>query len=111
MWNCCVDLCAILLIRPNLNFVLAAFIFTIPLNLGIQFLIPGLNYFVREFLVIFLGLTISFVGSQVISILCIHYSLSKTITEKMGVGMGKFIDSQSFFIKHEILLKGLFPTF
>lgn len=55
---------AVLLIRPNLNFVLAAFIFTIPLNLGIQFLIPGLNYFVRAFLVIFIGLTISFVGSQ-----------------------------------------------
>jgi hypothetical protein len=55
---------AVLLIRPNLNFVLAAFIFTIPLNLGIQFLIPGLNYFVRAFLVIFISLTISFVGSQ-----------------------------------------------
>ena len=65
---------AVLLIRPNLNFVLAAFIFTIPLNLGIQFLIPGLNYFVRAFLVIFISLTISFVGSQGHFNFCIRYS-------------------------------------
>ena len=55
---------AVLLIRPNLKLVLVAFLLTLPLNIGLQVLLPEMNYFVRAFWVIFSGLTIALVGSK-----------------------------------------------
>ena len=55
---------AILFIRPNLKLVLATFVLTLPLNIGLQVLFPQINYFLRAFLVIFSGLIIVFIGSR-----------------------------------------------
>ncbi len=55
---------AVLFIRPNLKFVLAAFLITLPLNISLQVFFPEINYFVRAFLVIFSGLTIVLIGSK-----------------------------------------------
>ena len=51
-------------LHPNKNWVLAAFITTVPLNIGLQFGLPDLNYFVRAFVVIAVGLLIALVGSR-----------------------------------------------
>ena len=55
---------AILLLRPNLKLVLAAFLLTLPVNVGLQYLLPEMNYFVRAFWVIFTGLSIAVLGSK-----------------------------------------------
>jgi SSS family solute:Na+ symporter len=55
---------SVLLIRPNLKFVLAAFLMTLPLNISLQVFFPEINYFVRAFLVIFSGLIIVLIGSK-----------------------------------------------
>ena len=55
---------AILLLRPNLKLVLAAFLLTLPVNVGLQYLLPEMNYFVRAFWVIFTGLSIAILGSK-----------------------------------------------
>ena len=55
---------SVLLIRPNLKFVLAAFLMTLPLNISLQVFFPEINYFVRAFLVIFFGLIIVLIASK-----------------------------------------------
>ena len=55
---------SVLLIRPNLKFVFAAFLMTLPLNISLQVFFPEINYFVRAFLVIFSGLIIVLIGSK-----------------------------------------------
>ena len=54
---------AVGLIRPNRMLVLIAFGATLPINVGLQLLLPEMNYFVRAFWVIFSGLLIAIVGS------------------------------------------------
>lgn len=51
-------------LHPNKNWVMAAFLLTIPINVGLQFGMPELNYFVRAFIVIAVGLGIALVGSR-----------------------------------------------
>ena len=52
---------AILIVKPKLNFVLFAFIMTLPTNILIQFFFPEINYFVRAFFVILLGMSITII--------------------------------------------------
>lgn len=51
---------AVLLIRPNPNRILFAFLITVPLNVILQVTFPDMNYFVRAFVVIISGLVIAF---------------------------------------------------
>lgn len=51
-------------LQPDKKWVLAAFIFTVPLNIALQFGWPDLNYFVRAFVVIVTGLGIALGGSR-----------------------------------------------
>ena len=55
---------AVLLIRPNHQGILWAFILTLPLNIALQYFFPEMNYFVRAFWVILIGLTISVCTSR-----------------------------------------------
>ena len=55
---------AVLLIRPNLKVVLLSFILTLPINVGIQIFYPEMNYFLRAFWVICIGLGLTFLGSE-----------------------------------------------
>ena len=55
---------AVVLLKPNRNLVLFAFIVTLPLNIALQLLMPEMNYFVRAFWVIVIGLFITIIGSM-----------------------------------------------
>ena len=55
---------AVVLFKPNRNLVLFAFIATLPLNIALQFFIPEMNYFVRAFWVIIIGLFVTVIGSM-----------------------------------------------
>ena len=55
---------AVILVKPNPNKILIIFLITLPLNMGIQFLYPSLNYFIRAFFVIIIGLTLSIIFSK-----------------------------------------------
>lgn len=55
---------AVLLLKPNLKLVLTAFLLTLPLNVGLQVVLPEMNYFVRAFWVIFSGLSIAILSSK-----------------------------------------------
>ena len=56
-------ICApVLLLIPVKKKVLFAFLFTLPLNLLLQYLLPNMNYFVRAFWVIFISLLIASEG-------------------------------------------------
>ena len=55
---------AVLLLKPNHNVVLFAFIVTLPINITLQLFLPEMNYFVRAFWVIIIGLLITVVGSK-----------------------------------------------
>ena len=55
---------AVTLLKPNRNIVLFAFIITLPLNITLQLFIPEMNYFVRAFWVIIIGLFITVIGSK-----------------------------------------------
>ena len=50
---------SILLLKPKLNFVLFAFSITLPANILIEFIFPEINYFVRAFFVILIGMFIT----------------------------------------------------
>jgi SSS family solute:Na+ symporter len=50
-------------LHPNRRLVLIAFGITLPINVGLQLLLPEMNYFVRAFWVIFSGLLVAVVGS------------------------------------------------
>ena len=55
---------AVILVKPNPNKILIIFLITLPLNMGIQFLYPSMNYFIRAFFVIIVGLTLSIIFSK-----------------------------------------------
>ena len=55
---------AVILVKPNPNKILIIFLITLPLNTGIQFLYPSMNYFIRAFFVIIIGLTLSIIFSK-----------------------------------------------
>ena len=55
---------AVILVKPNPNKILIIFLTILPLNMGIQFLYPSLNYFIRAFFVIIIGLTLSIIFSK-----------------------------------------------
>jgi SSS family solute:Na+ symporter len=55
---------AVVLLKPNRNIVLFAFIATLPLNIALQLYMPEMNYFVRAFWVIIIGLFITIIGSM-----------------------------------------------
>ncbi|MFL2604060.1 MAG: SLC5 family protein [Flavobacteriaceae bacterium] len=55
---------AVILVKPNPNKILIIFLITLPLNMGIQFLYPSMNYFIRAFIVIIIGLTLSIIFSK-----------------------------------------------
>lgn len=55
---------AVLLIKPNIKVVLFAFITTLPINIGVQLILPEMNYFVRAFWVIFSGLSLGIIASK-----------------------------------------------
>ena len=55
---------AVILVKPNPNKILIIFLITLPLNMGIQFLYPSMNYFIRAFFVIIIGLTLSVIFSK-----------------------------------------------
>ena len=73
---------AILLIRPRVKVILIAFLLTIPLNLVIQFIYPEINYFLRAFIVIAVGLIITFFFNRknIVSFNTILYSSSRKNT-------------------------------
>ena len=53
-----------MLIKPNKKAVLIAFIVTAPTNIFIHLFFPEINYFVRAFFVIIIGLIIAIIGSR-----------------------------------------------
>ena len=55
---------AVLLIKPKQDIVLFAFIATLPVNILLQVFLPEMNYFVRAFWVILIGLTITMLASR-----------------------------------------------
>ena len=55
---------AVLLIKPNIKVVLFAFVTTLPINIGLQLILPEMNYFVRAFWVIFSGLSLGIIASK-----------------------------------------------
>lgn len=55
---------AVLLIKPNTKLILFAFVATLPANVGLQWFFPEMNYFVRAFWVIFVGLSFSILASN-----------------------------------------------
>ena len=55
---------AVLLIKPNIKVVLFAFVATLPINIGLQLILPEMNYFVRAFWVIFSGLSLGIIASK-----------------------------------------------
>ena len=55
---------AVILVKPNPNKILFVFLFTLPLNIGVQYLFPTMNYFVRAFFVIIIGLILSIIFSK-----------------------------------------------
>ena len=55
---------AVLIVYPKQQRIVFAFLITIPVNILLTYLFPELNYFVRAFFVIALGLLLAVVGSQ-----------------------------------------------
>ena len=55
---------AVILSKPRREIVLFAFIATLPINVSLQIFFPEMNYFVRAFWVIFIGLSITITGSR-----------------------------------------------
>ena len=55
---------AVILIKPRQEIVLFAFIATLPINISLQILLPEVNYFVRAFWVILIGLIFTTIASM-----------------------------------------------
>ena len=55
---------AVILIKPRQEIVLFAFIATLPVNILLQIFLPEMNYFVRAFWVIFIGLSLTTLASR-----------------------------------------------
>ena len=54
---------AVILIKPRQEIVLFAFIATLPVNISLQIFLPEMNYFVRAFWVIIIGLSLTTLAS------------------------------------------------
>ncbi len=55
---------AVILIKPRQEIVLFAFIATLPVNISLQIFLPEMNYFVRAFWVILIGLFLTTLASR-----------------------------------------------
>ena len=55
---------AVILIKPRHEIVLFAFITTLPINISLQIFLPEMNYFVRAFWVILIGLLLTTLASR-----------------------------------------------
>ena len=55
---------AVILIKPRQEIVLFAFIATLPINILLQIFLPEMNYFVRAFWVITIGLSLTILASR-----------------------------------------------
>ena len=55
---------AVILIKPRQEVVLFAFIATLPINISLQIFLPEMNYFVRAFWVILIGLFLTTLASR-----------------------------------------------
>ena len=55
---------AVILIKPRQEIVLFAFIATLPVNISLQMFLPEMNYFVRAFWVILIGLSLTTLASR-----------------------------------------------
>ena len=55
---------AVILIKPRQEIVLFTFISTLPVNILLQIFLPEINYFVRAFWVIFIGLSLTTLASR-----------------------------------------------
>ena len=55
---------AVILIKPKQEVVLFAFIATLPINISLQIFLPEMNYFVRAFWVIIIGLSLTTLASR-----------------------------------------------
>ena len=55
---------AVILIKPRQEIVLFAFIATLPVNISLQIFLPEMNYFVRAFWVILIGLSLTTIASR-----------------------------------------------
>ena len=55
---------AVILIKPRQEIVLFAFITTLPINISLQIFLPEMNYFVRAFWVILIGLILTSLASR-----------------------------------------------
>ncbi len=55
---------AVILIKPRQEIVLFAFITTLPVNISLQIFLPEMNYFVRAFWVIIIGLILATLASR-----------------------------------------------
>ena len=55
---------AVILIKPRQEIVLFAFIATLPINISLQIFLPEMNYFIRAFWVIMIGLSLTILASR-----------------------------------------------
>ena len=55
---------AVILTKPRQEIVLFAFIITLPINISLQIFLPEMNYFVRAFWVILIGLLLTALASR-----------------------------------------------
>ena len=55
---------AVILTKPRQEIVLFAFIITLPINISLQIFLPEMNYFVRAFWVILIGLLLTTLASR-----------------------------------------------
>ena len=68
---------AVILIKPRQEIVLFAFITTLPVNILLQIFLPEMNYFVRAFWVILIGLLLTTLASRGRFNSYYHYLASK----------------------------------
>ncbi len=67
---------SIIIVKPNHKYVLFGFLITFPLNFLIQSFLPEINYFMRAFIVIVVGLSISLYNSSLVRLKDLFYSYS-----------------------------------
>ena len=67
---------SIIIVKPNHKYVLFGFLITLPLNFLIQSFLPEINYFMRAFIVIVVGLSISLYNSSLVRLKDLFYSYS-----------------------------------
>ena len=79
---------AVILIKPRQEIVLFAFIATLPVNISLQIFLPEMNYFVRAFWVILIGLILTTIASmgQFNSLLSL-FRPANNLTRNFGWGL------------------------